>query len=356
MEQLVSMAMHIPVRQWPTSDQDALAAALKPGDIFDGGGGAASHLSFASRQFLEMTYGRWLGFLRSYDEAVLHLSPTERINALRVHAYFAELSSGRRASSVHNYLGGLLWMARLIDPAVDWNWLMRIRSRVAAGIETRDRFDRLVPPWETLDLGLGLMDQSDRLRTQGHHAAEIQYRDGLLIALLSLWPIRRRSLAGLTISAHLERTRDSITFLLAKKDTKARRALSYKAPDLLVPYVNRYLDEIRPRLVGKNKIDSLWASSRGSPLSPSCLYESVRRRILAAFGRDMCLHDFRRAAATFIAMEVPEKVGLIPGTLQHNSPVSQRDYNLARSSAASMKYTSLIIQKRRVSKGYDRPS
>ena len=34
----------------------------------------------------------------------------------------------------------------------------------------------------------------------------------------------------------------------------------------------------------------------------------------------MCLHDFRRAAATFLAMDAPEKIGLIPGVLQHASP------------------------------------
>jgi integrase/recombinase XerD len=49
----------------------------------------------------------------------------------------------------------------------------------------------------------------------------------------------------------------------------------------------------------------------------------------------MGLHDFRRAAATFLAMEAPNKIGLIP-ILQHASPeVSQRHYNLARSVEAS---------------------
>jgi len=36
------------------------------------------------------------------------------------------------------------------------------------------------------------------------------------------------------------------------------------------------------------------------------------------------------AAATFLAMDAPEKVGLIPGILQHASPeVSEQHYNLA---------------------------
>ena len=54
----------------------------------------------------------------------------------------------------------------------------------------------------------------------------------------------------------------------------------------------------------------------------------------------MALHDFRRAAATFLAMDAPEKIGLIPGVLQHASPeIGQRIYNLARGAEASRRHS-----------------
>ncbi len=57
----------------------------------------------------------------------------------------------------------------------------------------------------------------------------------------------------------------------------------------------------------------------------------------------MGLHDFRRAAATFLAMEAPEKVGLTPGILQHASPeIGDRYYNLARSIKASRRHGGTI--------------
>jgi hypothetical protein len=65
----------------------------------------------------------------------------------------------------------------------------------------------------------------------------------------------------------------------------------------------------------------------------------VRRRIKRKFGKDMSLHDFRRAGATFLAMDAPEKIALIPGMLQHTSPeVGERHYNLARSVEASRRF------------------
>ena len=57
------------------------------------------------------------------------------------------------------------------------------------------------------------------------------------------------------------------------------------------------------------------------------LYAIVRARITAKFGKAMSFHDFCRAASTFLAMEAPEKIGLIPGVLLHASPgVSDRHY------------------------------
>jgi hypothetical protein len=50
----------------------------------------------------------------------------------------------------------------------------------------------------------------------------------------------------------------------------------------------------------------------------------------------MGLHDFRRAAATFLAIKAPDQVGLIPGILQHTSlEVGEKHYNLAQSVEAS---------------------
>lgn len=61
----------------------------------------------------------------------------------------------------------------------------------------------------------------------------------------------------------------------------------------------------------------------------------------------MCLHDFRRAASTFLAMEAPEKIGLIPGVLQHASPeVGERHYNLARSVQAGHRFAAHLADAR----------
>jgi len=194
----------------------------------------------------------------------------------------------------------------------------------------------LVPNWKTLDLGIELMEDAGRLLRNSRKQSDLQYRDGLLLVLISLWNIRRCSIAALTVSRHLEFDPDGVTLFLFPEDSKSKREESFRVPDPILPYPKHYLKVVRPRLLGRRPHNGLWASGKGCPLTAGGIYDIVRGRTKAAFGKAMGLHDFRRAAATFLATDAPDKVGLIPGVLQHASPeVGERYYNLAKSVEAS---------------------
>ena len=175
---------------------------------------------------------------------------------------------------------------------------------------------------------------------------ELQYRDGLLLASLSFWPIRRRSIAALTVTRHLEFDGKGFNILLYPEDTKSKRAESVRVPEQLVSYVKRYLDEIRPRLRGRSHHEGLWPSLKGRPLSPGQIYVIVRARVFTKFVKYMGLHDFRRAAATYLAMDAPEKIGLIPGVLQHASLDVSEHYNLAQSIEAGRRLARYLLKTR----------
>ena len=90
---------------------------------------------------------------------------------------------------------------------------------------------------------------------------------------------------------------------------------------------------------GPHTEDGLWAAAK-STTSPA-------RALSQKFGKAMGLHDFRRAAATFVAMDAPDKIGLIPGVLQHASPdVSDQHYNLARSMQAGQRFAAHLSKAR----------
>ncbi len=330
---------HLPVDQWPVADIEAFAKAYEPGDIFDETAGPGAHLADGTHRMIRTAYRRWLGFLTAHHPGALQEPPGTRITPERVQTFVDHLYTEVRASTVAHNIDNLHYAACLIASDRDWSWLASIRRRIAARAEPEDRFGRLIPAWQTLDFGIELMDKALTLPSTGHKEAELQYRDGLIIALLSLWPIRRRSIAALTVSRHIEYVDDGINVLLFPEDTKAARSESFPVPDLLLPYLKSYLADVRPRIVGHNDHDGFWASYKGCPLTAGRLYDIVRTRIAAKFDKDTNLHDFRRAGATFIATEAPDKIGLIPGVLQHASPeVSEQHYNLARSVEASRRF------------------
>jgi integrase/recombinase XerD len=338
---------HLPEYQWPAADRTVFEAAFKPGDLFDDTGGPGAHLAEGTRRFIRFAYRRWLGFLHAHHPDDLVRAPADRISHERVRDFIDHLAMDMRPTSVAIAVKRLCDAARLIGPDRDWQWLSAIKARLAARARPQDRFHRLVPPAQTLDFGIELMDHALTRPITGHKTREIHYRDGLLLALLSLWPIRRRSVAALTVSRHIEIDDDGINFLLNPADTKSKRFESFGVPEPLVPYVKRYLKEIRPRLLRDRAHDGFWASFHGRPLTAGRLYSIARARILKRFGKDMGLHDFRRAAATHLAMDAPEQVGLIPGLLQHTTAeIGERHYNLANAIKASQRFAGHLANAR----------
>jgi hypothetical protein len=337
---------HLPVELWPEADHEVFRIAYAPGDIFDETAGPGSHLAQGTRRWVQFGYRRWLGFLDANHPADLLMLPADRIARDRVRDFIDHLSTEVSPATVGNATHSLYSAARLIAPARDWTWLASIRTRLLARAKPQDRFDRLVPGYQTLDFGIELMDQALSQPITKGKARAIQYRDGLLLALLSLWPIRRRSIAALTVSRHIEFDEDGANLLLYPADAKSKRSESIRVPDPLVPYLKRYLKEIRPRFLGGREHDGFWASCKHGSLCPDRIYKIVSARTKSKFGKAMCLHDFRRSAATFLAMDAPEMIGLIPGVLQHAPDASERHYNLARATLASRRHSDALSRMR----------
>jgi integrase/recombinase XerD len=334
---------HLPQSDWPVEDLKRLGAAFETGDIFDDDRPAGAHLSAATRRHVEFCYARWLRFLAVHEPEALELAAERRITQPRVQAYVLNMAP-LRMTTVASELDGLGMAARSIAPSTDWAWLKGIKSRVAAQARPLNRLPHLQPPWALFKLGVSLMDDAC---ASGAVSDPKQYRDGLIIALLALWPIRRRSLTALTVDRHVRKRGGQIALHLHPEDTKGKRAESFAVPSNLQPYFERYLNTVRPGLLGTRDCAALWISTLGNPLNGDAIYKSVRRRTMNAFGQPMGLHDFRRSAATFLAVEEPEKIGLIPQILSHaNREVSDRHYNLAGSGVASRRFLDVVRSKR----------
>jgi hypothetical protein len=196
-------------------------------------------------------------------------------------------------------------------PDRNWSWLKIVAKRIQAGVVPRHDGTRGVTSAQLYAVGISLMTTAeDELASSGQISLEgaLLYRDGLIIALLAVVPLRRRTLTALTVSKHLVKIGECWLLDIPAADTKTRLALEFLLPDELSGRFSSYLTPFRPMIRGANGHDGLWASIRGRPMDDGSIYDMVRRRTTAAFGFPINLHRFRLAAGNLWAIADPTNV------------------------------------------------
>lgn len=336
-------------KDWPERDRTLWHAALAPADPFADEGGTRSHYRSHSNRKVKNGYGRWLTFLSQCGLLEPACQPADRITHERVIDYVKHLDScGNSKATVLARLQELLAMAQTFAPARDWSFISRLMSRVRARPDAPStKRARMVGSTELLDLGLHLMGQADQAPTA--RLAAISYRDGLIIALLSLVPLRRGNLASLTMGTTLVPEGEGWAILIPANASKNHEPLVFPWPELLLSHLAVYLAQHRPVLVAQVHRwtgatgDSLWVSSHGSPMTEIAIYDTIRKRTAQAFGKAINPHLFRDEAATALAIHDPEHVrSAAPLLGQRSLSTTERYYQQAQSLEAQRAFAETV--------------
>lgn len=338
----------LPSRQWPDADRQLWLAACAPADPLDENIGARAEHSAISNRNVEKGYGRWLTFLHSTDPACLEDAPAIRITPERAQAYVDCLVSLQNGTSaILSRLKELGAAAKVMAPKQDWKFINSLSSKVRARHKpVRDKSNLRLSD-ELLNLGLSLIDKATE--AQGVTAC-ILHRDGLLIALLALVPLRRHNIAGLRIGRNMIDVNGTWLIALDASETKTRAPIEIAWPEELTAPLVIYLTIHRPHLsslVGhwSKPIDSaLWVSSNGSPMTEMAIYHRVRKHTREAFGVAINPHLFRDAAATTLAIADPENVRVAAPLLGHRTfTTTERYYQQAKSFEAHRQYIAALF-------------
>jgi integrase len=237
--------------------------------------------------------------------------------------------------TISTYLNHLWLALRNLYPKKNWSWLLRISNRIKAQAKVKREQHHLVTSEKLYDLGMNLMDgalSSGKPPTSWR--VQTAFRDGLIIALLALIPLRRRTLAALRIGNQLVRLGEYWALEIPAGDVKTKRPLDYPLSPELSRRIDIYVNQIRSRTVGADVHDYLWASGRGRPFRGQLIYNAVRRRTRKALGFPINLHRFRLAAATFWSMQDPTNVRGAKDLLGNASFDTTEKYYMAQSRLA----------------------
>jgi integrase/recombinase XerD len=327
--------IYLPFESWPAEDRARWQAAFTVGDRFEGSG-SGSHLAEATRQNLWISYARFLSFVSANRQDLLDQRPEARIDRLVVADYFAWRRCGYGMLAVD--LGGLRGALRLICPGVDWSWLLTLAKRIKAAAPRKPRKYHLVTSDQLYALGIELIDRAlagtdfAKCISKAH---AFEYRDGLMIALPALIPMRPRTLAALRVGKQLVKTGDLWALDIPAADTKTRRPLDYPISGELCTRIDLYLERFRRRIPGARTHSAVWASNKQRPMSTVGIDKAVRRRTKKAFGFAVNLHRFRHAAASFWSIRDPVNVRGVKDLLgQATFGITEKHYIMGQSRLA----------------------
>ncbi len=324
---------------WSAADQRAWRTAINDGDVFDGRGPAA-HWSNGTRRSTIHGYGRWLGFLASNDPHAHDLAPIDQITRIRIAAYIRILEMENGPAGLWNYIKHLYDAVRVMDPSQDWSWLKAVERQLARKVQPARKRHRMVDSAVLYDFGHRLMDQASASPVDVD--AALRFRDGLMIALLAVIPLRRRNMAMIRIGRHLVVEGERYLLVFRAEETKNRQPIDFEVPDELAPLINRYL-AIRPHIPGASDHGGLWASAKGCPLTGSGIYDRVCHHTRKVFGFAVNLHLFRDCASSTIATRDPGQVLIARDLLGHASfSTTERFYIQARQIEAGRRYHDIL--------------
>ena len=348
--------LYLPYAAWPEEDRALWEAAFKPGlDRFDDSGSAA-HLAGPSRRMHRFAYRRFLAFLSACHPSLLALPPADRVNRKIIEQYVKWQPATCGPKSIAIFLQSLRQILRHICPNQDWSWLLTITKRAAAQAKQRPERNHLVTSEVLYRLGMELMDSAinnDKVAKKPYMTDALIFRDGLMISLLALIPLRRRTLAALRIGKHLVQSRNLWALDIPARDVKTRRPLDFPMSVEMSRRIDLYLSRFRNRIPSACEHDYLWPSKKGCPMGDGSIYITIEKRTRHALGFRVNPHRFRRAAATLWSCRDPANVRGSKDLLGHLSfDTTEKYYIMAESRMAGRTFARAVDEKRKASPVY----
>ena len=343
---------HLPLNAWPAQDRKAFTALFKREDDLYDDNGPLSHVSAATQRTFTHCYRRWLGYVTKHHPELLDAPPWDRVTPTTVKAFGHHLRETCNLHTVADQIGNLHQCIRAHSPKNDWFWLAQLCTRLhqSAGRRT-SRPHISVTSAQTLDYGLWLMDEAWQvLRTEGQIDKDtlMTYRDGLVIALLSNCPIRRRNITSIMIGHNLIRQSQGYILQFDRKETKTSNMLLFEVHKDLTIYLDRYLENVRPHFPRTDDHPYLFASFKGVGLGGDQMNKNVKLLMEQEFNIGFTLHDFRRIAATTRSVHDPRNIHFASQLLGHaDQSTTDEHYIRANSIMASRAMNRIVSEKRR---------
>jgi integrase len=330
-------ARSLPFAEWPEAERIAWDTAVK----------AMRRISPSRPRLCEKTcndlaqrYGQFLNYCKRTCRLEQGADPGALVRPTAIAGFVAELQSRVRPVTVAQSIYKVCRAARLIAPALDYAWLSELAKDLALVAEPMNKTARVVTTERLVEAGLTLVVEAG-LSTKSLLARSLMARNGLMIALLGVCPIRLKNLHALKIGRSF--VKHEGTWWIVLRDTKSRRPDERPVPDYLNSAIEYYLEIYRPILLRGKSSDALWIGRLGRTLSYLAVQGAVCQTTRETIGVDVSPHLFRASAATTAALHAADMPNLASALLHHrDSAVTEEHYNRASSLSVARQFARIV--------------
>ncbi len=332
------------VQNWPAADRGAWLAACRPPARLRLAG-VAGGMKASTQTSLVRAYGNFLEHCERTGVLDLAAQPAAHVTTTLVSKFLIELAE--RVSSVTrwSYISKIRRVANILAPTGDFGWLREMELDLAFDARPRPKYSRIVDAGRLMSVGLDLVERGETSIDLTNLQRARLVRDGLMVALLSLCPIRLRNLHALALGRQIRRVGNEWWIVLEAQETKSNRPDERPIPEILTPIIERWISYWRPFFLDPG--DAFWASTKGGSLAytyvGTLITELTRRELGAAVNP----HLFRDCAVQTVAHAAGDQMGIASGVLQHFDPrVTEKYYNKGASHAAAKTYQDILLKRR----------
>jgi len=343
--------LHLPEANWPAADRAAFANAFdRPHDVFDAEG-RGSLLKPRTKAALCFACRRWLGWVSADRPDLLEEPPERRVTPETVRAFVVQLRQTCSPRTVATQVGKLYDALRHMYPAHDWAWLKQLKTRLERATPYPGRRSIVITSQRLVDAGLERLDAVElafatagpNARRKHLQALALAYRDGLLVAIAAVVPMRRTNISQLEIGSSIRRGPEHWAIHIPGDQVKNEETIDADLPDWLDERIERYLEVYRPLIYRNHTHKGFWASAKGQPARGDALYNAFSNEVKAALGLDLTLHDVRQIGLTTWAVHDPLNAAGAKDLLGDRSDrVVAQHYNLASGVEASRRMATVV--------------
>jgi integrase len=327
--------------EWPAPDAEGWRIACTPAARLRRGG-AASRMKPST----QATHVRGYGYFLAYCARAGHVASDSKAASLvtpeRVQGFLAELE--QRVGSVTRcaYVQRIRRVAEILAPERDFGWLREIEADLQHAARPRAKYPRIVDSERLFELGMALMVRAeDQARDLSRFERARLFRNGLMIAILTLCPIRLANLHGLRVAKHVCQIDGHWWIILDRVETKSGRPDERPIHPILTPFIERWINNWRETFGHAG--DHMWPSPKGGRLAYTYVGAIVTETTRRELGVAVNPHLFRDCCVHTIADRDGANMGTASALLQHIDPrVTEKHYNKGASFEAARKFARML--------------